>query len=161
MIFMNTWEVSEAADRHKSHPVLGRATRLLSEFQDLVDANSDGWAYWKAPQKAVQKLVALIQEPTTATEAKLKAAITPIKALCTRHKLKFPAEALEEPVDPHTLRARKLFAQLRIQLGVETTELAILTVLAEARHACDDAKLDYAELDEQAQSLYAKEVVIG
>jgi hypothetical protein len=161
MTFMNTWEVDEAMDRHKQHPVLGPATRLLGDIRDLVNANSDGWAYWKMPQRAVQKLVALIQEPSTATEAKLKAAITPIKAFCTRHKLKFPAEALGKPVDPHMLRARKLFAQLRIQFGVETTEEAIMTVLAEARHACDDANLEYAKLDEQAHSLYAKEVVIG
>lgn len=90
MLFMNTWEIDERADRFKSHPVLGKATRFLQRFRDLIDRNSDGWAYWPLPVRAAKSLQELIQNPDTATEAAYKKAIRPIKAFCTRHKLTFP-----------------------------------------------------------------------
>lgn len=103
MLFMNTWDIDEAADRYKKQPVLDRATRLLVAFRDLIDANSDGWAYWRLAPKAAEKLMTLIKEPETASEAKLKAAITPLKAFCTRHKLRFPEESLDTPKEPEVV----------------------------------------------------------
>lgn len=92
MYFMNRWEIDDRAFRHQNHPVLGKATRFLQRFRDLIDENSDGWAYWRAPVKAAAKLMDMIQQPETATEAAYKKAMTPIKSFCTRHKLPLPSD---------------------------------------------------------------------
>jgi hypothetical protein len=88
---MNRWEIDEAAARHSRHPVLGPATRFLVEFRDLVDSNSDGWCYWRAPVRACDRLFTLIKTPQAATPDALKRALTPIKSFCTRHRLAMPA----------------------------------------------------------------------
>jgi hypothetical protein len=61
MFFMNAWDISEAAERFKTHPVLGPATRFLLEFSEEVNANSDGWAYWGPPVHAAEKLMRIIE----------------------------------------------------------------------------------------------------
>ena len=48
MLFMNTYEIDEAVDHYEHHPILARATRLLADLRNIVNANSDGWAYWRA-----------------------------------------------------------------------------------------------------------------
>lgn len=93
MYFMNTWEIDEAFHRHHSHPILQPATILLKRFRDVIDENSDGWAYWNAPVKAAKRLMMMIQHPETASEEEFKKAQTPIKSFCTRQNLRFP--------DPH------------------------------------------------------------
>lgn len=87
MMFMNEWDIEEAKDRHESHPVLGPATRTLKHFMDIVNANSDGWPYWSAAPKAARKLMELIQNPATATEAAYRKALTPIRTLLTKNNL--------------------------------------------------------------------------
>jgi hypothetical protein len=98
-MWMNEGEIEQAVERFKSHPVLGKGARFLSAFQDEVNEHSDGWAYWKLPAKAAEKLVALLHghlyggmgayprlpEPT---DADLKKAIAPIKAFYTRRGYK-------------------------------------------------------------------------
>ena len=59
-MWMNEMEIDEAAARFASHPVLGKATRFLSEFRDEVNNHSDGWAYWKLPAHAADKLMTFI-----------------------------------------------------------------------------------------------------
>jgi len=92
MLFMNESEIDMYRERYSHHPVLGKATKILSEFRHLVNENSDGWAYWRAPLKAAVKLMNLIYHPdgnNIIDEASLKAALIPIKSFCTRKKLKF------------------------------------------------------------------------
>lgn len=84
MLFMNRYEVEDAADRYRNHPVLGKATRFLREFMREVDEHSDGWAYWSLPLKAAKQMMQLIQSPATATDAGLKKALSPIKSFYTR-----------------------------------------------------------------------------
>ena len=93
MYFMNTWEIDEKADRYKNHPVLGKATRFLQRFRDLVDENSDGWCYWPVPVRAAKRLMEMINTPDTATEAEYKAAMRSIKSFCTKHKFALPSDA--------------------------------------------------------------------
>jgi hypothetical protein len=98
-MFMNGMEVDEAQRSYRQHPVLGPATRTLAELVAWTDRNSDGWAYWRKPKDAAAKLVALIggeehpegrrgayfdREREDATEAKLGAALRPIKSFRTR-----------------------------------------------------------------------------
>jgi len=61
MHFMNEWDIQQAVEMHAKHPILGRATRLLAALKDLVNGCSDGWAYWKAPVQAADKLMTLIE----------------------------------------------------------------------------------------------------
>lgn len=85
MNYMNDFEIMGAQARWKNHPVLSKAAQFLAAFKEQVDNNSDGWAYWKAPVAAANKLMCLLQNPpANVTEADLKKALAPIKAFYTR-----------------------------------------------------------------------------
>ncbi len=86
-MWMNNWEIDEKANRYQNHPVLGPASKFLQDFKDVINANSDGWPYWKPASRAATKLMELVstQDPSSVTEAQVKAAMTPIKAFCTKH----------------------------------------------------------------------------
>ncbi len=96
---MNTFEVDDARRRYTNHPVLGPATATLVSLRDAADANSDGWAFWPKPARSAARLMELIEgdgtsryfygEREDATAAKLKAALSPIKAFRTRSGWKF------------------------------------------------------------------------
>jgi hypothetical protein len=94
MLFMNESEIDEALRRHRDHPVLRRATRLLSEFRHEVNRKSDGWHSWPGGARAARQLMELIQR-RDGTEAELRKAIGPIRSVCTRKNLTFPEEALK------------------------------------------------------------------
>ncbi len=89
-LFMNESEIDHAADKYRTHPILGKATQLLYKFKDLINDSSDGWPYWKPAIASARKLMELIQKPESATDDALKKAIVPIKSFCTRHKFQFP-----------------------------------------------------------------------
>jgi len=97
-IWMNEWDINEAANLFETHPVLGPATRTLSNLRDAVNGCSDGWAYWRKPAAAANRLMELIeqgrqwrreefQHPRTPepTAEQLRAALRPIKVFRTRH----------------------------------------------------------------------------
>ena len=88
---MNEWEIDTARAEHVNHSVLGPATQLLYDLKELANDNSDGWAYWRKPLHAAKKLMAMIQDPTSADEATFKKAQTPIKILCTKYNFAFPS----------------------------------------------------------------------
>lgn len=116
MRFMNDYDIDDARRRYASHPILGPATRTLSNLRDAANANSDGWAYWPKPTRAAEKLMALIEgdehpggrngaryddERTDATEAKLRKAYGPIKSFRTRESIDFQ---IVEPGATKTVR---------------------------------------------------------
>lgn len=95
---LNEYDVDAAARRFSGDPVLGPATQTLANLVDVVNRNSDGWPYWKAPTKASVKLQRLIADATTnavrgygdeavTSPEAVKAAYRPIKSFCTKHKL--------------------------------------------------------------------------
>lgn len=103
MRFMNTWEIDDAAQRYQAHPVLGPATRTLSNLRDAANANSDGWHIWPKPARAAARLMELIERDGTAryrydeeradaTAAELVSALRPVKAFRTRSGIKFEIE---------------------------------------------------------------------
>jgi hypothetical protein len=99
MRFMNEIDIDVAVRRWSKHPVLGPAARTLENLKNAANANSDGWAYWPKPTRAAAKLMELIEGDGTvkylhgdredATPAKLKAALSPVKAFRTRSKIDF------------------------------------------------------------------------
>ncbi len=110
---MNSYDIEDARLRYAEHPLLGPATRTLVSLQRAADANSDGWAFWPKPSRAANRLMALIEgdehpegrrgarfdtERADVTEAKLRAAYSPLKAFRTRSGLDFhihdPSEVL-------------------------------------------------------------------
>ena len=84
MNYMNDSDIMQAQQRFAGHPVLNKATMFLAAFKEEVDYHSDGWAYWKAPVAAANKLMEMIQGKTEATEENYKKALAPIKAFMTR-----------------------------------------------------------------------------
>lgn len=108
MSWMNEYDVQEAAERYRKHPVLGPATRTLHNLVVWTNSNSDGWPYWKAPGQAAKKLEELIQfdssgEPRFRSRDQdahpdaLKRALVPIKAFRTKHKADFEiVESLDD-----------------------------------------------------------------
>jgi hypothetical protein len=104
-MWMNGYEIEEAAERFGAHPVLGPATLYLQTFKNEVNEHSDGWPYWSAPAKAADKLMNLIHSNLRAgmgaypnveapTLADVKKAIAPIKAFYTRRG---KAAGMKEP----------------------------------------------------------------
>lgn len=99
MRFMNEYDIDDAVRRYQDHPVLGPATRTLSNLRDAANGNSDGWCYWPKPARAAARLIELIEGDGTwdyrfgpredATPEKLKAALKPVKAFRTRSGLDF------------------------------------------------------------------------
>lgn len=61
---------------------------------EAVNAQSDGWAYWSAPSKSCEKLVALLQTAGNLqhgthgeiSSSDLAKAISPIRSMVTRQK---------------------------------------------------------------------------
>lgn len=97
MRFMNEWDIDNANIRWNDHPVLGPAARTLRNLAEWTNQNSDGWPYWSKPCRSAAKLMELIEgdgtydfmrgEREDATPARLTAALSPIKAFCTRQKI--------------------------------------------------------------------------
>ena len=86
MKYMNQSEATQALARNTNNPVKLRAVLTLMRLMNLVNDNSDGWAYWGPPVRAARKLMEFIENvpDAEATEAKLKQAYSPIKAFLTR-----------------------------------------------------------------------------
>ena len=97
MRFMNDYDVERAEERSADHPVLSAAVQTLKNLIAWTDRNSDGWPYWRPPQQAAQRLIALIeadgtwrgQQDNDPSAADLRRALTPIKAFRTKHKADF------------------------------------------------------------------------
>lgn len=94
MLFMNEYEIDYAAHRFADDPILGPATSTLVNLKDAVNANSDGWPYWRSPLRAAKRLQELIQDgmrpvPTQVTPEAYKAAQTPLKSFRTRSGIDF------------------------------------------------------------------------
>lgn len=111
--FWNQAEIDfmvERAARCDNTTVL--AAQYIARYVDIINDNSDGWAYWSACHGPAEKLLSVLDratgggfrapgDPVTAEE--LKKALTPMKAFLTRRKL--PALVLE---DVATARPRGL-----------------------------------------------------
>jgi hypothetical protein len=97
-MWMNEYEIDEAAQVLGNDPVVGKYVRFLKAFVDEVNSHSDGWPYWKAPSHAASQLMTLIKaafdqrrgytrhgDPQVeVTEQALRRAMGPIKSFYTR-----------------------------------------------------------------------------
>lgn len=92
MKFYNDFDIEMAARRHQENPILSRAARVLAEYRDIVNQNSDGWGTWTAGTKVAGSLVDLL-EKHEASETDVRKAVTRVKSFCTRRGLPQPASA--------------------------------------------------------------------
>ncbi len=96
-MFMNEYEIDDAAQRFAADPILGPATKTLQNLKDATNANSDGWPYWQKPARAAKALMDLIDTAVLnawstkveITPSQVRKAMTPIKAFRTRSGLDF------------------------------------------------------------------------
>jgi hypothetical protein len=129
MMFMNEWEIDEACTRYVEHPVLGPATTTLRNLMQVVNGNSDGWAYWKAPVRAAAPLMTLIDPPgmgfrqlhgprEDATTEALAKAYSPVRRFRTTSGLDFGIVEPERPIRPPSPRPRTALVQVGGQLDL-------------------------------------------
>lgn len=93
-MWMNQFEIESAASCKHDCPNVRKGVRLLFCLMQAVNEQSDGWAYWPAPAHAADKLMNLLHTAgnlqfgthNTISEADLRKAIRPIRAMVTREK---------------------------------------------------------------------------
>lgn len=79
--------------------------RLLADWRDIVDENSDGWSTWRTGSKCADRLMNLLQEADSSRRGRgqvpprelfLKA-LTPIKSFATQRELPKPELVEDRP----------------------------------------------------------------
>ncbi len=98
-MWMNEYEINDAADRWHDHPILGPATDTLACLMEWTNSHSDGWPYWQKPAKASAKLMELLMGDGTQfyreqlegsiNVKEYRQALRPIKAFRTRQGADF------------------------------------------------------------------------
>ena len=113
MRYMNEYDVDEAVRRFDPSATPNRAylARVVDAMRGYANTHSDGWAYWPKPARACGRAFELIdggtmrerieQEERDATDAEVRAALSPIKAFLTRqgenHESVLPARQIAVP----------------------------------------------------------------
>jgi hypothetical protein len=95
-MWMNQSEIEWAAQQTHKCPNVTKGVKLLLRLMQAVNEQSDGWPYWRAPAKAAEKLMTLLQTAGnlqfgthgTITDADFRKAITPIRTMVTTQKRK-------------------------------------------------------------------------
>jgi hypothetical protein len=83
-MFANSLDIAMYVERYQSHPVLGRAARMLAAVAHDADCHSDGWHSWPLPSRACKQLHEMLRGNIPATEENYRKALAPIKAFYTR-----------------------------------------------------------------------------
>lgn len=97
MTWMNEMEIDEAVRVFAQDPVLGPASRYLSDYRHLINRNSDGWPYWSAGTRPAGTLCEILSAAMTnryrqdpryvrPTLDDVKKAVRRIKSFVTRNK---------------------------------------------------------------------------
>lgn len=86
-MWMSGFEIDQTARRLQGTK-LEKYAHFLWLFADEVNANSDGWYSWRAPSRAAEKLMTLLDKARPGSpepsETELKKSLTPIKSFMTR-----------------------------------------------------------------------------
>lgn len=105
MLFMNEYDRTGAIHRftRASKPNRLALALVVDNLATWTDNHSDGWAHWPKPARAAAAAMHHIvstthaenerQESEDITEAEMRAAVRPIKAFLTRHRV--PADQRE------------------------------------------------------------------
>lgn len=61
-MWMNEMEVEDAVQLLADNPVMGAAAKYLHRYMELVNENSDGWAYWRFGTKCADDLSQIVND---------------------------------------------------------------------------------------------------
>jgi hypothetical protein len=98
-MWMNEGDIEQMLDFTRyDAPEFAPYAQYLSDWKDVVNANSDGWPYWKGGSAAASKLMDALQKLMNSRrygdevpdEDVFKKALSPIKACATRQKWEAP-----------------------------------------------------------------------
>ena len=90
---LNEYEIEELAEKQ----IFGAT--ILKRFVDMINSNSDGWAFWRMGANAATQLQTLVKYESEALkdrcpilqrsemEKRITKALSPMKSLCTRRNL--------------------------------------------------------------------------
>ena len=92
MQFYNDFKIETAERKLGAHPTLGQAVRVLAEYRDILNQNSDGWGSYTSGTRVAGSLIDVI-ERGDATSDEVKKAISRVKRFCTRRGFPHPASA--------------------------------------------------------------------
>jgi hypothetical protein len=95
-MFMNQYEIEQAARAKHDCPNVRKGVQLLLKLMQSVNEQSDGWHSWPAPSRSAEKLQALLKSAGILhygthgkiSAADLKKAIAPIRSMVTRQQKK-------------------------------------------------------------------------
>lgn len=59
-MWLNESEIDECVRMFHGDPILGPASRYLSDYRDIVNGHSDGWPYWSSGTKPAETLCDLL-----------------------------------------------------------------------------------------------------
>lgn len=94
--YYNEYDVDEiVAAVRRSAPDLEPYATALTEWRDIVNANSDGWSHWSGGHNAANKILGLFEGArhggwVRPTPQECARAFSPIKSAATRHNLPQP-----------------------------------------------------------------------
>jgi len=111
---MNEGDIDQALELVNAAPEYRRYVEYLSDWRYVLNANSDGWCYWRIGSRCSEKLQKLTEEliewirtggdhphrlpqPAKPNHKAFLASLTPIKSFATRHKLTAPTLKEEVP----------------------------------------------------------------
>lgn len=91
---MSGSDIENMARNNHACPNVRKGVRLLAALVEAVNRQSDGWSYWSPPSKAAEQLCQLLRTAGnvwydtrgTITEAELRKAIAPIRAMAKHQK---------------------------------------------------------------------------
>lgn len=95
-MFMNQYEIENAASQHHDCPNVRKGVKLLLKLMESVNEQSDGWHSWPAPSRSAEKLQELLKTAGNLdhgthgkiSAADLKKSIVPIRSMVSRQKAK-------------------------------------------------------------------------
>lgn len=111
-MWINEIEIDEALETVQRHaPEYFPYVKYLSDWRDIINRNSDGWAYWRGGTRPAGKLMELTSQLMNSIRGyggirterpgikEFQKALTPIKSAATRHKLPAPILGQEDVIE--------------------------------------------------------------
>jgi hypothetical protein len=98
-MWMNEGDIEQMLDFTRyDAPEFAPYAQYLSDWKDVVNAGSDGWAYWKAGSGAAGKLMDALQALQNShrygdeapDEDVFRKSLSPIRSCATKHRLQAP-----------------------------------------------------------------------
>jgi hypothetical protein len=87
MKYVNDYDIDNMLMRHNPDTYAWRAANIIRQIMTEANDHSDGWAYWRAPLSACQKMITIAQGYET-TEKDWRAAVATIRRFYTTKGIK-------------------------------------------------------------------------